>query len=1104
MRHLVLSAVVVLAACKPEDQPAPTPPALTAPEAPTQLVATPGAGFVRLVWADASATEDGFIIARVELADPGASFSADALVELARVTTDQVVFRDTPALGRAWGYGVAAYNAAGRSAFTLLGAGVAPLGATGATCEVAVPSLDDVDGDGLSGEVELAGWTVRVNQNGVMQFSEGTVSSAVAAGDADDDGLCDGEERLLRTDPNKKDTDGDGLSDDAEVLVWGSSPINVDSDGDAQGSNTAFFDGSEVTRFSTSPTLADTDGDGRSDFQEINQNSTNALVADLPQPALELVGTVDVSLDVTLSNGTVQTNAVTQAMTRGAETATGRTSSTATTVTSERSVEASASVSAGFPDGVSGSVSASYGETDGYMRETSTSFEESSTVSARQAYEAATSRELTQGQTISSGKLAVQLNITNAGTRTFELKDLVVTALTRDRDNPASAGSVATLELPAAAASITLGEGQQAGPFRVEATVPANVALDLLANPSGLFFKPANFSLIDRTGANFAFSVGEATANRTALVVIDYGGDRPLEQYRVATNVARVDGGELAGLKLSDALAALGLVKGQTWDSQANPRRVKKLTRVRDVAAQQKGQGTSKFWAVIAAENATSRVPVSSRLLDPAKDFDDLVLMPRDRVYLAYVADEDGDGLFSREERLYRTSDQLADTDGDGLSDRQEIREGWNVFSTLPFYANRPHVFSSPTSADLDRDGLDDARELELGTDPNRADTDGDGVTDDLDPDPTRGLGRPLAFSFGTLASQFMSDLVGDAQGNMVVLGQGGVDVDGDGQLAGTSGFIRSAWVAGFDPSGRLRWAHELESLPPNNRNVTMRTLALLPNGHVLYFDQLSGPKPWGAPPSFPGVTADGHWLAELDAATGAVVSVVPVPGLGDFLPGMLRRAPNGDLVALGRLAGTFALRVVVFSAAGTVLATKDWTVAQSPPDDTQLYVTGAGVAVVSQGCQVLRYDRLLTRFDPLNLCASVPSLFHGLWLENGDFISSSQATVTRFDASGVVKWSNIGTGYQQATSLAIDARGRVFLATLDAGNRLGVRQLEANGTLGAQLAVPGAGFLFGAFVDANGNVYLGGQTSDGLGGRLVQRGPNDVVVLRNPQFLFQ
>ena len=44
-------------------------------------------------------------------------------------------------------------------------------------------------------------------------------------------------------------------------------------------------------------------------------------------------------------------------------------------------------------------------------------------------------------QTITAGHLAVQLTIRNAGTRAFQLQNLVVTALSRSRDNPARKAS---------------------------------------------------------------------------------------------------------------------------------------------------------------------------------------------------------------------------------------------------------------------------------------------------------------------------------------------------------------------------------------------------------------------------------------------------------------------------------------------------------------------------------------------------------------------------------------------------------------------------------------------------------------------------------------
>ncbi len=79
--------------------------------------------------------------------------------------------------------------------------------------------------------------------------------------------------------------------------------------------------------------------------------------------------------------------------------------------------------------------------------------------------------------------------------------------------------------------------------------------------------------------------------------------------------------------------------------------------------------------------------------------------------------DIDGDGLSNLAEvYLYKTDPNLADSDGDGINDSDEIRAG-----------------TDPLHADTDGDGLLDGKELALGTDPLRADTDGDGLPDGLE-----------------------------------------------------------------------------------------------------------------------------------------------------------------------------------------------------------------------------------------------------------------------------------------------------------------------------------------------------------------------------------
>ena len=82
--------------------------------------------------------------------------------------------------------------------------------------------------------------------------------------DSDGDLLDNDEEAQLGTDPNKADTDGDGLDDWQEVRFEKTDPLKADTDGDG------LSDGAEVDQYHTDPLKADTDGDGFSDGQEVS------------------------------------------------------------------------------------------------------------------------------------------------------------------------------------------------------------------------------------------------------------------------------------------------------------------------------------------------------------------------------------------------------------------------------------------------------------------------------------------------------------------------------------------------------------------------------------------------------------------------------------------------------------------------------------------------------------------------------------------------------------------------------------------------------------------------------------------------------------------
>ncbi len=78
--------------------------------------------------------------------------------------------------------------------------------------------------------------------------------------DSDGDGLTDlAEVRRYKTNRNNADTDGDGLSDGAEIKRHRTDPLRFDTDGDLLG------DGEEALYLKLSPKHPDSDGDGYAD-----------------------------------------------------------------------------------------------------------------------------------------------------------------------------------------------------------------------------------------------------------------------------------------------------------------------------------------------------------------------------------------------------------------------------------------------------------------------------------------------------------------------------------------------------------------------------------------------------------------------------------------------------------------------------------------------------------------------------------------------------------------------------------------------------------------------------------------------------------------------
>ena len=139
---------------------------------------------------------------------------------------------------------------------------------------------DDNDGDMLTNGYEEKIGTdpnkVDTDGDGLTDYEEVTkYHTDPLKADTDGDGLTDGEEvTKYHTDPLKADTDGDGLKDGDEVVRYHTDPLKVDTDGDG------LSDGDEVLKYHTDPLKVDTDGDGLSDYDEVFKYHTDPLKMD--------------------------------------------------------------------------------------------------------------------------------------------------------------------------------------------------------------------------------------------------------------------------------------------------------------------------------------------------------------------------------------------------------------------------------------------------------------------------------------------------------------------------------------------------------------------------------------------------------------------------------------------------------------------------------------------------------------------------------------------------------------------------------------------------------------------------------------------------------
>ena len=481
---------------------------------------------------------------------------------------------------------------------------------------------------------------------------------------------------------------GGGIS--AKVAAEGGTADDLDGDG---------LSNADELAAGTSPVLTDTDGDGISDGDEIlllgfdaedDPLRFNPLVADLPVLGVALVSPPVIKLVLT----DIKSETKVFEVDRTQENAVTVDQSETDSVTQTIEMDTLSQSATTFTNGVAGDTTISYDIAKILTQDTSFSFTKTQTVENVKSITEIEAFSQTHEIDVSGGVLRVLVSLANLGNIPFRVDHIVLSAQIPDPSNPSKFFPVGNLVYDTSqnytgfpSFSIPPGGVFPAVTF-VNTTLDLETALQVLKNKGELLITIATFELSDVDGRPFGFNLTDIRA-RDALIVIDYAGHRRPERYFVAANADPNNPGVTAGKALKDILR----IPFETAGAGSS------LVGLRNDPNVSANPQSNSFWlAVQVRNNGLGTVATRFSPLQSAYDFENIKLRGGDTLFLVFMEDKDGDGIFSRQERLLGTSDLLADSDGDGWTDFYEI--------------NISH------------------------TNPNNPDTDGDGVIDSMDSAP--------------------------------------------------------------------------------------------------------------------------------------------------------------------------------------------------------------------------------------------------------------------------------------------------------------------------------------------------------------------------------
>ena len=490
--------------------------------------------------------------------------------------------------------------------------------------------------------------------------------------------------------------------------------IEMDADEDMDSDGLSDLD--EIYKYDTNPKSADTDGDGWSDSEELadgmysptNPTKFNPRIADVPGLRVTLKKSPSISLNITTSEG----KSTSETITEGKEVSQTNSTSYEQSLSAEIMHAWQISTTQGWEVGADlkyvGSITVGYNGS--YTSSTGMSWGSSEEKSVTQSYEKAIAKEKSEGCEINGATLCMQVELKNTSDIAFTIEALKLSASTYDIKDTSTLKILADLNREGDWSDITLKPGESVNANFCNSDVKIEKIENLIYNTSSIVLGSSSQKItFDAGNSDFTKSYTNVAA-KTADITVDYGpgstGNSSV-RYQVATSYRyNPDHKGTDDLYAQTTLAELlrNAHVDFKQDSVVGPSK-KKFYGLASIDGFKFNLADSAMWFVSIQRAADIKKGINTvdiySLCVGSYDMEKIFVGAGDAVHIFYSKDQDHDGVPLTTEHLFGTDDKKVDSDSDGLSDYDEIT-GWTKGES------KTKIYTSPTNKDTDGDGLND------------------------------------------------------------------------------------------------------------------------------------------------------------------------------------------------------------------------------------------------------------------------------------------------------------------------------------------------------------------------------------------------------------